>query len=393
MTEWTHSSIVAFQECPVQGLDSLGPRVSKVGPSRQGQWLHAVGHRYQQWCFDNRTSSDMDYGIDLVARLKGMLTPEDQLGAVEAALKWLGWYDADWLLEFSHLMLEQRVHCSLDGETVYPDPSKLPPGEDYFALTADLAGVDEHDRLNIGDLKSGRNVKHVRHPSTNQQLRRYARPLLDDDIEQVLLHVEHMRHLARETVIVPAEEVIHDWRELVIEPVKRFRKYVTGEAEAIHTIGPHCGDCDIRGACPAYERFPGEVDHLNGEELVAAKAVLKSKNQAVNDRLKVLIEEQGTLGDGTHEASIRITDKVTEWDVEKFAAILREVLPDSSIPVVMSRTKTGILKLLQDNQMKPEQRMAVWDRLVAEAGTVEKHATLEVKRASVREEEDEEQSD
>lgn len=382
---YSHSVLEAIEQCPEKGLDAAKlERYGKAGPARQGQWAHFIAHKYVEHLYTKKRDSDIEWGLDLVQMTRGSLSPDDEAGAYESAKAWVEDYSAEWLLDAQWVMFEQRVHVHIDAPGVALDMSENVSRAPIFAMTPDLVLLDRDDSLHILDYKNGWNTDHVQAPGQSRQNLRYLGPYVERfRPTSIFAHVEHMRWRNRETEEVDYDDVIGAWDAYVTRPIQRIEKLLRDPDRApVYVLGAHCGDCDRRGVCPAYARFPGEVDDLSPEELVAAKTILGAKLNAVNARLKDSLAKLGSVSSSTHEARNRIDDKyhLTPAAVRE---VLAKHLPDDVIPDAFSATPTSIEALLKKMKMKPADRRAIMDEVKA-TGTVTKSAVLEVKRASVR---------
>lgn len=388
----THSTLESMARCPSQGVDSMGPRVEKAGPARQGNWWHAVALRYVKRLTDKQWPSDVEYGRELVKRMRGMLSPDDEKGVAEHALRWMELYDGSWLMGWKGYSFEERRYCTVN-DRIHIEAEKLVdiPGP-VFSWQSDLTGVDANGILNVVDYKSGWNIQHTSAPDKNRQLVRYAAPWIDDGVTGVRLHIDHVRHNYRESHSMESLDVLARWEELVVHPVASAERYLAGGREIPMVIGSHCSNCDRRGACPAYVRYPQEFDVADADApgLVSAVAIFKAKAKDAEVRLRQVVDKQGSLEHGGFEAGYRIDEQI-DFDSLKAQEILEEYLPPELIRRHFKATKTSLMKLFKEAQLKKDLRDSLFDRIRSEAGTVKKKPVFIVKRASTREEEDAEE--
>lgn len=380
MTVYSNSSLNNFATCFEQGKQLLGPRVEKAGPSRQGQWWHAVCRQYDEHLFKTKRYSDQEHGHRIINGMKGLLSPEDEAGCLGGARYWVDNYEATWIDDAEDPAFEERFHIDVATRAIVPNERVNETSRPVFGWTCDLSWV-ANGRLFVRDNKSGWKIEHLKEPRENLQLRRYAacEAMRRGHTGPVVLQVSHVRH----NLIEEAELEDFDPGAVFLEdialPVTRWEEAEAG-IEQRYCVGPHCSFCDVRGGCPEYKRFPGEFDDLSPAELVAAYKILGQRYGEVKERL----ERECVVGEVVTDeftASFAEEQWVT-FDSEKLQPLLLEYLPESMVALAFNASKTSVDKALTKAKVKPAERKRLLELWTAKAGKVDHRSKLVVRRSA-----------
>lgn len=380
MTIYSHTVLENLSTCGAMGRAQLGPRVEKAGPARQGQWWHAVARAYDEHCFKTKRYHDVEEAERIIGSMHGILSPADEAGVLAGAKAWAQNYEATWVDEATDPVFEQRFHLLVEAAELVPNERVNEITAPVFGWTCDLSWLAD-GVLYVRDNKSGWNISHLKEPGENLQLRRYAAAecIRRGHHGPVCLQVHHLRHDLIEEQLLDDFDPAKVWAEDIVMPVLRYER--GGPAlEQEYTVGPHCSYCDVKGACPAYRRFPGEFDELGPAELISAYKILGARYGEVKDKLQRLAND-APVENGEFVAAFEDSESLS-FDPAKLTPLLLEYLSEDQAALAFTATKTSVDGALRKAGVKPAERKEKLKQWAEEAGEVKKSSRLYVRRSA-----------
>lgn len=357
---YAHGTLEAFAQCAALGADTLKPRHSKEGPSRQGQLWHAWSSLYFRHLLATKRVSDFDEGRRIMNALISSVTADDEDGVASVIedhleVPWL------WFLQGTAQETEQTHFVTMDRRRVPPE-RVIELSAPVFRYTADLTWrgqgpypTDYHALggdgvANLMDWKLYHHVEHVSSPTNNRQLKRYcAAHFPDEDGVCAWLGFPRRGYFEHDTYGKANLDAF--WQTHVVEPIMRIEDAADkGLLSDARTVGAHCSKCDMRRGCDAALRYPydlaGAESSTPEQRLVAmklAKAIADDHEAALRGALAM----KGEVVDGEHRFHY-IERRQVDYNPERVVEVLKEHLAGSQLRRAFGVTKTSLTKAMKE---------------------------------------------
>ncbi len=379
---YSHSTLEALAECQAQGVLSMGDRVMKAGPARQGNWAHGIAEQYINHLITTGLESDIEHGKELAKNNSALITPSESADILDVVFRWIERFDASSLLAADEVASEKRRWLNLDGEWV-ANPWNV--SDPVYGFTCDLSWKKD-GHIHILDFKSGRLATSLKNPETKRQLQRYA-GALGRGMNDVTVHVDNMRFGRPDSVEFSADETWDFWSELIVSAIKFWEARLRRKSDKWRsaTTGPHCADCDFRWRCPVYDRYGSAFEKYSPEQLVGIVRALEDKLGSAKELLRKNLNEKPIEVDG-FRAELAQVEKVS-FDNLRLRDSMREFVSDDVIDSAFAATKTSVNKAMTKAKIKPKERKAYLEAFIAKAGDTSYTTRMSIKRVGEVEDE------
>jgi len=382
---YSDSTLDAFAACQAKGLDTLKPRHSKEGASRQGQAWHKWSELYVRHLRVTRQVSDLEEGRRIWNSVSARLTPDDEDGIAAVVAEHLD-HSFAWYLNGTEQAEEESIFVTLDRQRVPPERVHELTAP-VFRFTADLRwrGDGPHPIsftqlggdgvAHILDWKTHHHVEHVTSPSNNRQLRRYAAALYPND-DAVVAWLAYPRRGYFEHAVFSKSDLDEAWQTHVVTPIKMLEARLDEAAApgAIarvpeRVVGAHCRHCDLFNGCDAAQRYPYEIlalEQMTPEEKLVAKKLAERIVEALEESLRGDLADRGEITDGASVMKY-IEKRAVSYDAARVVEVLIEHMTESQVRRAFAVTKTSIDNAMKEAAIPAKTRKALLEACAAGA--------------------------
>ena len=307
MSNWSHSGIRTFLECPWHFKATYidGYKGELISAFEIGKALHSMVHAYGEHCFAHNVGED-EAQARVIASTSDDPQVQRQFLAFAERYTW-----PEGLLGRQDELLETWHELDLGNE-------------DLFRARIDLCRWADKDigELEVTDFKSGGYHYPAEPPEAPIQLRLYALVMARELGQQVFSVHARIEYLG--SGVVWGYDLIdrdfnetEEWLRSTIARIKR-------ETSFLEEPGSHCGNCSCRSICPFGYHIPTET--MLTEQIIEELDVLNAKREALAEALKHRVADDGEHTDklgrtwGYHEGE----ECFTVPDPAKYAEARRE---------------------------------------------------------------------